>query len=68
MCIRNWETVIPNSTGTTMLSLRILRQKDAGSDTPELENSLARAYQAKGMTKQAQDAKERALQLRGGAH
>ncbi len=45
-----------------------LRQKDAGSDTPELENSLARAYQAKGMTKQAQDAKERALQLRGGAH
>jgi len=41
------------------------RQKEAGSDTPELENGLARAYQAKGMTKEAEEAKERALKLRG---
>ena len=45
-----------------------LRQKEAGSDTPELENGLARSYQAKGMTKEAEDAKERALKLRGGSH
>jgi len=44
-----------------------LRQKEAGSDTPELENGLARAYQAKGMTKEAEEAKERALKFRGGS-
>jgi tetratricopeptide (TPR) repeat protein len=44
-----------------------LRQKEAGSDTPELENGLARSYQAKGMTKEAEEAKERALKLRGGS-
>lgn len=42
------------------------KQKD---DDPDIENALADAYQAKGMTQQAQDARNRASELKGpGAH
>ncbi len=45
-----------------------LKEKEKTGDDPDLENALAEAYQAKGMMKESQDARERALQLRGGAH
>lgn len=41
-------------------------EKDANGDDAELENALADAYQAKGMTQQAQEARGKAAQLRGG--
>ena len=41
------------------------RQKDG--DDPDLESSLADAYEAKGMAQQAQEARNQALQLRGQA-
>jgi len=40
-----------------------LKEKERGDD-PDLENALADAYQAKGMVKEAQDARERALKMR----
>ena len=43
-----------------------LKEKDAGLDTPDLENALAEAYQAKGMIKEAQGARDRAQQLKSG--
>jgi len=44
-----------------------LKEKEKSGDDPDLENALADAYQAKGMTKEAQDARDRAQQLRGPA-
>jgi rhomboid protease GluP len=43
-----------------------LKEQDQSGDEPELENALADAYQAKGMTVQAQDAKNKAAQLKRG--
>jgi predicted Zn-dependent protease len=42
------------------------KERDKGGDAPEIENALADAYQAKGMTQQAQEARAKAAQLRGG--
>jgi Flp pilus assembly protein TadD len=42
-----------------------LKERDASGDDPELETSLADAYQAKGMQPQAQEARNKAAQLRG---
>jgi membrane associated rhomboid family serine protease/cytochrome c-type biogenesis protein CcmH/NrfG len=42
-----------------------LKEKEKTGDNPDLENALADAYQAKGMLKEAQDARDRAQQLRG---
>ncbi len=41
-----------------------LKEKERGDD-PDLENALADAYQAKGMTQDAQVARDQALKLRG---
>lgn len=41
-----------------------LREKELNGDDPDLEDSLAAAYQAKGMTREAQDAKNRAAQFK----
>src|SRR5436305_3101703 len=43
-----------------------LKEKDKNGDTPDLENALADAYQGKGMTKEAQDARNEAMQLKSG--
>ncbi len=43
-----------------------LKEKEAGGDDAELETGLADAYQAKGMTQQAQAAREQAAQLKNG--
>jgi rhomboid protease GluP len=46
-----------------------LQGKQKDGDDPDIENALADAYQAKGMTQQAQDARNRAVELKGqGAH
>lgn len=45
-----------------------LNEKDKSGDDPDLENALAEAYQAKGMIKEAQDARNQAQQLKGEAH
>jgi membrane associated rhomboid family serine protease/Flp pilus assembly protein TadD len=45
-----------------------LKEKETFGDDPDLENALANAYQAKGMSKEAQEAKDRAAQLRGQGH
>jgi rhomboid protease GluP len=42
------------------------KEKDENGDDAELENALADAYQAKGMTQQAQEARDKAAQLRDG--
>ncbi|MFZ0862155.1 MAG: rhomboid family intramembrane serine protease [Candidatus Sulfotelmatobacter sp.] len=42
------------------------KEKDENGDDAELENALAEAYQAKGMTQQAQDARNKATQLESG--
>lgn len=42
-----------------------LQEKEKSGDDPDLENALADAYQAKGMAKEAQDARDQALQFRG---
>ena len=42
------------------------KEKDESGDDAELENALADAYQAKGMTSQAQEARSKAEQLIGG--
>jgi membrane associated rhomboid family serine protease/Tfp pilus assembly protein PilF len=43
-----------------------LKEKEKSGDYPDLENALADAYQAKGMTKEAQEARNRATQLKSG--
>jgi rhomboid protease GluP len=43
-----------------------VKEREKIGDDPDLENALADVYQAKGMTQQAQDARERAAQLRSG--
>jgi rhomboid protease GluP len=42
-----------------------LQEKEKNGDEPDVENALAEAYQAKGMAQQAQEARNRAGQLRG---
>lgn len=42
-----------------------LKEKEKSGDNPDIENALADAYQAKGMTKEAQDARNTAAQLKG---
>jgi rhomboid protease GluP len=42
-----------------------LKEKERSGDNPDLENALAEAYQAKGMTQQAEEARTRAAQLAG---
>jgi tetratricopeptide (TPR) repeat protein len=44
-----------------------LKEKEKSGDSPELENALADAYQAKGMLKESQNARDLAQQLRGPA-
>jgi len=41
-----------------------LSEKERGGDDYEIENALADAYQAKGLTQQAQDARAKAAQLK----
>jgi len=43
-----------------------LNEKEKSGDDPDLETALADAYQAKGMTQQAQEARNRAGQLKSG--
>ncbi|MFL6303589.1 MAG: rhomboid family intramembrane serine protease [Candidatus Sulfotelmatobacter sp.] len=43
-----------------------LKEKEKNGNTPDLENALADAYQGKGMTKEAQDARNEAMQLKSG--
>ncbi len=43
-----------------------LKEKDRSGDNPDVENGLADAYQAKGMSKEAQDARDKAGQLKNG--
>jgi rhomboid protease GluP len=43
-----------------------LQEKEKNGDEPDLETALADAYQAKGMTQQAQDARNKAAQLKSG--
>lgn len=45
-----------------------LKEKERTGDDPDLENALADAYQARGMLKEAQEARDHAQQLRGQAH
>ena len=45
-----------------------LKGKETGAPSADLENALADAYQAKGMTKEAQDARDRATQSNGESH
>ena len=42
-----------------------LKERQRGDDFTELESSLGDAYQAKGMTQEAKDARNKAAQLRG---
>ena len=44
--------------------LRLPEGKGKSGDNPDLENALAEVYQAKGMTKEAQDARNEATQLK----
>jgi protein O-GlcNAc transferase len=43
-----------------------LKEKEKNGDNPDLENALANVYQAKGMTKESQDARNEATQLKSG--
>jgi membrane associated rhomboid family serine protease/Flp pilus assembly protein TadD len=43
-----------------------LKEKAQSGDEAELENALANAYQAKGMTQQEQEARNKAAELKGG--
>jgi membrane associated rhomboid family serine protease/Flp pilus assembly protein TadD len=45
-----------------------LEEKDKNGDNPDVETALADCYQAKGMTQQAQDARNLAAQLKSGQH
>jgi len=40
------------------------KEKEKSGDNPDVENALADAYQAKGMAKEAQDARNKATQLK----
>ena len=40
------------------------KEKEKSGDNPEVENALAEAYQGKGMTKEAQYARNKAVQLK----
>ncbi len=42
-----------------------LQEKEKNGDGPDIESGLADAYQAKGMTQQAQEARNKAAQLKG---
>jgi membrane associated rhomboid family serine protease/Flp pilus assembly protein TadD len=42
-----------------------IQEKEKNGDQPEVETALADAYQAKGMTQQAQEARNKAAQLKG---
>jgi Flp pilus assembly protein TadD len=44
-----------------------LQEKEKEGDDPEVETALGDAYEAKGMTQQAQEARNKAAQLKGGA-
>ena len=44
-----------------------LKEKEKTGENPDLENALADAYQARGMLKEAQEARDSAQQLRGPA-
>jgi membrane associated rhomboid family serine protease/Tfp pilus assembly protein PilF len=44
-----------------------LKEKEKTGENPDLENALADAYQAKGMLKEAQEARDSAQQLKGPA-
>jgi tetratricopeptide (TPR) repeat protein len=44
------------------------KEKDSSGDDPDLESALADAYQAKGMTQQAEEARNKAEQMKGGAN
>jgi DNA-binding phage protein len=41
-----------------------LQEQEKNGDQPDIENALAEAYQAKGLTQQAQDAQNKASQLK----
>jgi membrane associated rhomboid family serine protease/Flp pilus assembly protein TadD len=43
-----------------------LKEKSNNGDDPDLENALASAYEAKDMTQQAQQARDKAMQLKAG--
>jgi rhomboid protease GluP len=43
-----------------------VQEKEKNGDEPDLETALADAYQAKGMAQQAQDARDKAAQLKSG--
>ena len=43
-----------------------LKERETSGDDPDLENALADAYQAKGLTQQAQEARNKATQMKGG--
>ncbi len=43
-----------------------LKEKEKDGDDPDVESALADAYQAKGLTQQSQQAKDRATELRSG--
>lgn len=43
-----------------------LKEKEKNGDNPDLENALADVYQAKGMKKESQDARNQATQLKSG--
>ncbi len=43
-----------------------LKERDQNGDDPDLENALSDAYEAKGMTQQAQEAQSKATQLKNG--
>ena len=43
-----------------------LKEKEKNGDNPEVENALAEVYQAKGMKKESQDARNQATQLKSG--
>ena len=43
-----------------------LQEKEKDGDDPEVETALGEAYEAKGMTQQAQDARNKAAQLKSG--
>ncbi len=42
------------------------KEREKSGDDPDLENALADVYQAKGMTQQAQEARDKAGKLKGG--
>lgn len=42
------------------------KERDTSGDNPDVENALADAYQAKGMPQQAQEARNKAMQLKSG--